>query len=141
MGPIKYRKGYKYQISADACGQTPIKPEKAIETEFINMTVDGFLFIRAGYAWDGASVPITHWLSNKIGGKKTKTPSLVHDAFCQLIRQGYLPDKTRKEADLYFYDLLRERKMWKFRAKLWLRGVRIGAKANRQKPKEIYQAP
>ena len=133
FGPIKYRKGYKYQISGDVSGQTPIKPEKEVDTEFIKLSLDGFLFIRSGYAYDGASGPT-------IDSRKTFTPALVHDAFCQLIRQGYLPDTARKEADHFFYDMLRKRGMWKLRAKLWLRGVRVGA-TKKQKPKKIYTAP
>ena len=133
FGPTKYRKGYKYQLAQDVSGQTPIKPEKAIDTEFIKLTLDGFMFIGSGYAWDGASGPT-------IDSRSTFTPSVIHDAFCQLIRNGYLPDSARKEADLFFYDLLRKRKMWWLRARIWLRGVRIGS-LKHQKPKEVFTAP
>ena len=133
MGPIKYRSGYKYQLASDVTGQTPIKPEREVDTEFIKLSVDGFLFIKSGYAWDGASGPTFDTLN-------TMLPSLVHDCFCQLIRQGYLDDDIRKDADYFFYDLLRSKGMWKIRAKLWLRGVRIGS-LHHQKPKEVYTAP
>ena len=132
FGPIKYRKGYKYQLAGDVSGQTPIKPEKEIDTEFIKMTMDGFMFIKSGYAWDGATkVPDV---------RKAMTPSLVHDAFCQLIRNGYLPKSARKEADIFFHTMLLERGFWKVRAWFWLRGVRIGSKFT-QKPKEVFTAP
>ena len=133
FGPIKYRSGYKYQLAGDVSGQTPIKPEKEIDTEFIKMTPDGFMFIKSGYAWDGASGPT-------IDTKNTMTPSLVHDCFCQLIRQGYLPDSARLDADLFFYEMLRERKMWWLRAKIWLMGVQFGAR-HTQKQKEVFTAP
>ena len=134
FGPIKYRKGYKYQLASDSSGQTPIKPEKNIDTEFIKLNLDGYMFIKSGYAWDGASGPT--WDT-----KKTYTPSLVHDCFCQLIRQGYLEDSDRDDADSFFYAMLLEKKMWKVRAKVWYWGVRIGAKYNHQKPKEVFEAP
>ena len=134
FGPIKYRKGYKYQLAGDVSGQTPIKPEKEIDTEFIKMTMDGFLFIKSGYAWDGSSGPT-------IDTKNQFTPSVVHDSFCQLIRNGYLPQSARHDADHFFYEMLLERKMCKLRAKLWLRGVHIGAKNSPQKPKEVFTAP
>ena len=105
FGPIKYRKGYKYQLAASTSGQTPIKPDKEIDTEFIKLSADGFLWIKSGYAWDGSSGP-TFDTNNQF------TASLVHDAFCQLIRNGYLPDEARHEADHLFYEMLRERKMW-----------------------------
>ena len=133
FGPIKYRKGYKYQIAGDVSGQTPIKPDKEIDTEFIKLSMDGFMFIKSGYAYDGASGPT-------LDTKNTFTPALVHDCFCQLIRLGYLPHAARREADYFFYEMLRERGMWKIRARMWLRGVRIGARKP-QKPKKVYTAP
>jgi len=133
IGPIKYRKGYKYQLAQDISGQTPIKPEKEVDTEFIRLSVDGFMFIKSGYAWDGASGPT-------LDTSNTMTPSLIHDCFCQLIRQGYLPDSARYDADYYFYDLLREKGMWWLRARIWLEGVRIGS-AHRQHAKKVFEAP
>ena len=130
---IKYRSGYKYQLAHEFEIQTPIIPPREVDTEFITLSEEGRMWIKSGYAWDGASGPT-------IDTRNTMTPSLVHDCFCQLIRQGYLPDTDRKAADLFFYSLLLERKMWKLRARLWLRGVRIGA-LKRQKPKEIFEAP
>ena len=136
FGPIKYRRGYKYQIACSTQGQTPIIPIKPIDTEFIKLSAEGYMFIKSGYAWDGASGPT-------IDTSNTMVPSLVHDAFCQLIRLGYLPDSARIEADNFFFVLLREeeRKMWIVRAKIWLRGVRFGAKHHKQKPKKVYTAP
>ena len=133
FGPIKYRKGYKYQLAVAVSGQTPIKPEKDIDTEFIKLSIDGFMWVKSGYAWDGASGPT-------FDTKNTFAPSLVHDCFCQLIRNGYLPDEARHAADHFFYDMLRERGMWKIRARLWLRGVHAGAKLNHQKPKKVFEA-
>jgi hypothetical protein len=134
FGPIRYRKGYKYQLSGDVVGKSRILPAKDIDTEFIVLTRGGNMTIRSGYSWDGASGPT-------IDSKKTMTPSLIHDCYCQLIRNGHLGDGARKEADKYFFEMLREkpRKMWLLRAKIWYRGVRIGAK-HKQKPKKVYRA-
>jgi len=133
FGPIKYRKGYKYQLAVDVLGQSPIHPKKDIKTEFIDIDIGGLMIVRSAYSWDGASGPT-------IDTKNTMTPSLIHDSYCQLIRNGYLPDSARKEADRYFYEMLRERKMWWPRARVWYRGVRIGAKAKKQKPKKVFTA-
>ena len=132
MGPIKYRSGYKYQLASDVTGQTPIKPEREVDTEFIKLSVDGFIFIKSGYAWDGASLVRDT--------KSAMTASLVHDCFYQLIRQGYLPDSLKLEADLLFYETLRSKGMWVVRAKAWLAGLRI-VSSHHQKPKEVYTAP
>lgn len=133
FGPIKYRKGYKYQIAGDVVGKSPIMPTKDVDTEFIALTCGGNMTIRSGYSWDGASGPT-------IDTKNSMTASLIHDCYCQLIRNGYLGKSARKQADKYFYEMLRERKMWIVRAKIWLRGVRFGAKHHTQKPKRVHTA-
>jgi hypothetical protein len=133
MGPIRYRKGYKYQLAMSMSGHVPIRPKGNIVTEFIELTRDGYMTIKKGYAWDGASGPT-------FNTKNSQTPSLVHDAFCQLIRQGYLPQRARAQADKFFYDMLRDRKMWKIRARIWYQGVRIGS-LHKQKAKRTFTAP
>lgn len=142
---IKYRKGYDGQLAETALFHLPSElwPEKDIKTEFIDFATNGLLTIRAGYAWDFASVPLTHWISNLIASKKSKVPSLVHDALCQLHRQGHLLDSpmTRFYIDKYFRTLLLERKFWMIRAYLWYKAVRVGALRFKQKPKKIYTAP
>jgi hypothetical protein len=141
---MKYRDGYDGQVAEDEIFQLPkvLWPKVAVSTEFLSISRAGVMVTRAGYAWDYASVPLTKWLSNKIAGKKSKKPSLGHDALCQLHRKGLLPqDPTRKHTDEYFYRLLLERKFWKVRAWAWYKAVRIGAKYHKQKPKPILEAP
>ena len=141
---IRYRKGYDGQLVDTVQFQLPIglHPTQAIVTEFIEISVSGLMTINAGYAWDFASVPLTRKLSNWVQGKRSKVPSLVHDALCQLIRNGYLtmPD-ARELADKHFYKLLLDRGFWRIRAWLWLKAVRVGAKRHTQKPKRVYEAP
>ena len=141
---IKYRDGYKGQLAETACFNVPyaLWPAKPISTEFIDLNEYGLLTIKAGYAWDFASVPVTHKLSNFVQGKHSKTPSLVHDAFCQIIRQRKLTNvDARLNADKYFHKLLLERGFNRLRAWWWYKGVRWGAKMNTQKPKPILEAP
>jgi hypothetical protein len=141
---MKYRDGYDGQVAEDEIFILPeiLWPKEPINEEFITVSITGLMVIKSGYAWDYATVPLTHWISNKIGGKKTKTPSLGHDALCQLKRIGLLPmDPTRIHTDTYFYTLLLKRKFWKVRAWAWFKAVRIGAKYHKQKPKEVLYAP
>ena len=141
---IRYRDGYDGQLVDDVEFQLPknLWPKKDIETEFLDLHRNGKLKIRAAYAWDFASVPFTHWISNKMAGRKSKTPSLVHDALCQLHRQGYLPhDESRLHTDTFFHQLLLERKFWRVRAWAWLKAVRLGAKTHKQETKKVHLAP
>jgi hypothetical protein len=144
---MKYRDGYDGQVVEDYSFQLPkeLWPEKDVTSiPFITLTTEGVLTTHHGYCWDYASVPTKffHWLSNKIAGKKSKVPSLGHDALCQLHRNGYLPmDEDRFHTDIYFRTLLLERKFWKVRAWAWFKAVRLGAKYNKQEPKEVFEAP
>ena len=110
---IYYREGYKYQLALPYVVQTPIKPWRRIEHEFFALTQEGLLTIKAGYAWDGASGPT-------IDTKSSMRAALVHDCFCQLLRNRDLDyDSQAAAVHQFFYDLLREDGMWAWRAKLW----------------------
>jgi hypothetical protein len=141
---MKYRDGYDGQLAETIHFQLPdeLWPKKEIITPFIWLSREGELVILVGYSWDYASVPFTHWISNKIAGRKSKVPSLAHDALCQLHRNGYLPhDVSRLYTDRYFHKLLLDRKFWKIRAWAWFKAVRLGAKYAKQKPKQVFEAP
>jgi hypothetical protein len=141
---VKYRDGYDGQLCETVAFKLPkeLWPKKKVETELINLTIDGWLTIKSAYSWDYASVPFTHWISNKLAGKKSKVPSLVHDSLCQLHRNGYLPhDESRLHTDTVFYELLLERNFWRIRAWMWFKAVMLGAKYAKQKPKEVFEAP
>ena len=139
---IRYRDGYEGQLATTVHFQLPaaLHPAEEISTEFLRLTPEGLLTIRRAYAWDYASGPTLDFRFFP-GYKKTRVPSLVHDALCQLINLGLMlsVDDARKHADKFFYYLLRQRKFWKPRAKLWYRGVRIGAQVP-GKPKPILTA-
>ena len=130
---IRYRAGYKYHLKADYRVQLRfIRPTHDIESEFITLTRDGWLWIRHGYAWDGPSGPT-------IDTKDGMRGSLVHDALYQLMRDGWLCRKEdRDKADREFFVILLEDKMHPARATAWFACVRIGAewaaKASGEKP-------
>ena len=119
---MKYqkRRNWKYRLFETEVYATDIHPAANVNAEFIDMTEDGVVTVKAGYVWDGASGPT-------IDTKNTFTASLIHDALYQLMREGLLDRKWRKRADKILYEILRSRGMWKIRAKLWYRAVRTGA--------------
>ena len=131
------------QVLEDYTFQLPVElwPEEAIVAPWLTVTTTGEMTCLKGFIWDYASVPLTHWFSNKLGGKKSKVPSLGHDALCRLRRKGLLPqDPTREHSDKFFYDLLLERKFNKARAYCWWKAVRLGAKSTPKLRKEYEVA-
>jgi len=106
----------KYIIPYIEC-QTDIYPEKDIKTEFVNLDTDGWLRIKAGFLWDGASGPT-------IDTESTMRPSCNHDALYWLMLIGMLRDKNRKKADKELRKQLREDGMGRFRAWYWYHFVR-----------------
>lgn len=94
---IRYRAGYKYQLAEDYELKIGITPEEDVRMEFIELSAEGDLLLRKGYAWDGPSGPAFDTRNFMRG-------SLVHDALYQLMRRERLSQKKwRDEAD----DLLR----------------------------------
>lgn len=127
---MKYKKGYKYQIHEDFEIQTGIKIQQGIYTHFIRMTKDGFLTIKKGYAWDGAT--------KAIDTKSFMIASLVHDAGYQLMAEGFIPKSFRNKWDLLLKDLCIKHGMLSVRAWWVYRAVhRMGGFFHR--PKKIYE--
>jgi len=120
---MKYRhlKGYKYELLETVMVFTGIKDEVnqlfadpehvgvEIDTRYIALFSNGQLFIKARYAWDGASGPA-------IDTKTFMRGSLVHDALYQLMREGHLDRKYRKRADQLLREICLEDGMWNVRA-------------------------
>lgn len=113
---IEYKDGYKYQLVSDYWIKLPVNPNKEFDREFLKLDLDGFLTIKKGYAWDGASGPT-------IDTKNSMRGSLVHDALYQLMRMRVLPQSYRKHADDLFYSILRKDGMSAIRAGVWYRSV------------------
>jgi hypothetical protein len=92
---IKYTPGYKYQLRRNYTVATGIFPNRAVKLDFIELSLDGQIIIKKGYAWDGPSGPTVDTNSFMRG-------SLVHDALYQLMRNAYLPggnSETRHRVD------------------------------------------
>ena len=133
----RYRKGYKYQLESDFNIQTSIKPPSEIETEFLQLSEDGMLYIVQGYAWDGPSGPV-------IDRSYNMRASLVHDALYQLMRLKLLSArKCRKQADLLFSELCKEDGLLSILVLGYYRALRVFGFRATQPPskKRVYWAP
>ena len=133
---IEYRSGYKYQLATEYGVQTGIYPLEAILTEFITLNMNGLLFIRRGYAWDGPSGPT-------IDTKNFMRGSLVHDALYQLMRQELLGSEWRYAADKELNKICLEDGMSKVRAWWVYRAVQrmAGFAASPENKKKVHVAP
>jgi hypothetical protein len=110
-----------------------------ILTRFITLTMEGKLTIRECYAWDGPSGPTLDTLTFMRG-------SLIHDALYQLMREGFLDHvRDRKAADEILRAICIEDGMFKMRAWIVYRGVRMGggksARPRGPSKREIICAP
>jgi len=134
---IKYHDGYKYQLIEDYVIQTTILPLNGdVDNNYLSLTKDGVLTIKAKYAWDGPSGPT-------VDTKSTMRGSLVHDALYQLIREKYVAKETRKTADEYIRDICIEDGMNVWRAKSWYYALRkfAGFAAEEKSNKKIMITP
>ena len=127
---IKYRSGYKHQLFEDYDIHIDIFPPVDIYTKYINLTTEGLLFIKLGYAWDGASGPTFDTPSSMRG-------SLVHDALYQLMRLGVLDYKVhRKRADEILREICLEDGMCSFRAWYVYQALHLFAEGSARPRKE-----
>lgn len=134
---INYKSGYKYQLVEYMCiFQTDIRIPKDIKTNYIKLDVGGRLIIFPGYCWDGPSGPA-------IDTKNFMQGSLVHDALYQLMRQGFLDQKWREQADKELKRICIEDGMSKIRASWVYWAVRTFAKrcADTDNQREVLIAP
>lgn len=133
---IKYIGGFKYQLAEDYSCQTPIVGER-IEDDYFVLEEDGRLLVKKGYPWDGASGPT-------FDTKSSMRPSMVHDVFCQAMRDKRLSyEKWQDTVNAFFKKQCIEDGMWLWRANLWHSAVEFADAGNpRQGPdREILQAP
>ena len=132
--PIKFRKGFKYQLVQTHHEKLPIMIPATVEHgRFLKLETTGFLTIYAGYAFDGPSGPT-------FDTKTFMRASLVHDALYQMMRNGKLDLNHRLNADNIMRTICREDGMNRFRAWYVYQAVRrFGAMA--LKPKEIFLSP
>ena len=119
MGYISYKNGYKYQLSKEYLTKIQIKPKQPVVTDYIDLSVDGDLTIKKGYAWDGPSGPT-------FDSVNFMRASLVHDAIYQLMREGFLDkDENREPADRLLQGMCKQDGMSSIRAWWVYQGVHI----------------
>lgn len=117
---IRYRRGYKYQLCNDYRTQLElVRPAYEVVSEWIELTCDGLLWIKHGYAWDGPSGPTLDTPDFMRG-------SLVHDVLYQLIRDGWIEAHWRDDADRELKRICLEDGMAPQRAGIVYWGVRVG---------------
>ncbi|HEY33574.1 MAG TPA: DUF1353 domain-containing protein [Dehalococcoidia bacterium] len=133
---IKYRSGYKYQLVEEYQVKVSITPKNDIKTDFIELSTEGMLVIKKGYAWDGPSGP-TIDTPNFMRG------SLVHDALYQLLRNKLIDEGWRDEADEELRRICIEDGMSKIRAWWVFKAVRKWGKvaASPESRKKTHKAP
>lgn len=107
---------WKYQLLEDYWVSIPLFPELPVEARFIYLNLAGRLTILKGYCWDGTSGPT-------IDTKTNMRASLIHDALYQGMREGWLPQDMREEADQVFRDICLEDGMWPIRAAIDFKGL------------------
>lgn len=123
MKYITYRGGYKYQLQQDRhyVVEIDLLQEKHIQTDYVDLTPEGKLIIKNGYAWDGPSGPTFDTPCFMRG-------SLIHDALYQLMRLEELDRKAyRGKADQILRDVCRDDGMSRFGAWCVYWGVRLFA--------------
>lgn len=96
---MKYKKGYKYILIDVEIFRTAILPEVEIKTPWIHLGTTGKCTLSPGYAWDGSTwAADTRWCMRA---------SALHDAICQLVQDGLLDRKWKRQGDLEYYNLCR----------------------------------
>ena len=91
---------YKFKVEENFSLELPFKiPD--FEHPYAS-SKDGILFVKTGYAWDGASGPI-------INTRDTLVASLVHDVLYQAMRLNLIKSskENRTIADKNFFEILK----------------------------------
>ena len=129
---MKFRKGYKYQLSEPCAIRVGLLGYK-VKHEWFALE-DGVLYIKRHFCWDGST-----------GVEDTKSSmraSAAHDCLYQMLREGLLPQHRRKRCDKVYVDLCKEDGMTKFRSWIRLKGLfMFGRKSATGEPREILIAP
>jgi len=119
-------------LHSDEVFDARIQVEKARTTGIVQISRNGRLKIKTGYAWDGPSGPT-------LDTKNFMRGTLIHDALYQLMREGYIAQHQRKRADEILWEVCREDGMSRARAWWVYQGVRAGG-ASAARP-DMMSAP
>ncbi len=120
---IWYTCGYKYQLVKPYTTYTAIRPKSLIKTDYITLTLDGFLTAVKGYAWDGPSGPTVDDGTNM-------RASIAHDMKYQLMRLRLLPESDRITADKELREDLDEDGMGYLRRQQWYWALRFAGESS-----------
>lgn len=85
---------------------------RSVHSDYAMLDEDGNIAISVDYEWDGASGPT-------IDTDDTMDGALVHDVLYQMIREGRLKMKDRKDADQCIREMCMADGMPKWRANYW----------------------
>lgn len=101
---MKYRftKGYNLLLEEDEQTEIPGISDEQCHNDYISLD-HGILILKKGYAWDGSTVPLKKlykWIWDS--DKYCKKASLIHDSFCQLMREGLLDKKYKRYVDGFY---------------------------------------
>lgn len=131
---ITYKDGYKYQLVKVVSYKLPIQTGFRITCGlFLEITPQGNLYIKPGYAWDGCSGPTWDDKSNMKAG-------LIHDAMYQFMRHGLLDEDPWKNiADQLLYDIAIENGMNSVRAWYYKKAVEMFGHNSTRKPRKVYK--
>lgn len=167
---LKYTEGYKYRTSNSFWCFTNIFPFEEIKLHRITLTVEGLLFVEAGYSSDGASGPTFNTKSCLPGAigfhdpiyEILRCPSRPIDGRCDIIQPDYARpgvvngiyaeeerkiirsathEEVRAEADRYLADMLLTHGMLHWRVKYWYDGVRVGGISSARDQRKIFTSP
>lgn len=94
---IRYRNGYNNRLVDRYATHTGIIGEYCGNNHVV-LDSDGMLIIEPGYSWDGLTGPVPTT-------RRNIRATLVHDALCQLLREGLLPAHYRTRADALFREV------------------------------------
>ncbi len=133
MEKIYFKAGYKYQLTRPYSVFTGIYPKEDIVYPFFTIKENGWLHVKEGFAWDGASGPT-------LDSKSSMRPSLVHDCFCQAAKDRKIDYKEyAPQYNQLFKKMCIEDGMWGIRANIWLAGVVIGRGGDPDIPDEVIE--
>ena len=109
----KTTNGWKYTLSRVIVVQTDIIPIREYHEQFFNILIDGTLFIRLDYSWNGANCCPDH--------DSIMFGSCVHDACCQLFHKGIISKAGRIKADDLLYEIVRDEMLARAKESVWKR--------------------
>lgn len=108
---------YKYKLETEQCAMVNIMGLE-IDHDYFILDTNGILVVRSDYCWNGSSGPT--WDTDS-----TMRASLFHDALYQMMREKLISFDWRYISDKVYHRLCIEDGMWRWRAWLHYKAVRV----------------